>query len=73
MAVTPLSDEEINRLRVFLQYIPTVQEEAEYRAAQRLVLRTWKRTVIALAAVVGASILLWEKIGAILRAATNGG
>lgn len=56
----PLTDEEIMRLRDLLKVAEIVQEEAEYKAAVRLVLRTWKKLIVGLAAVIGAAMLLRE-------------
>lgn len=56
----PLTPEEIAKLRSLLPYADAVREEAEYDAAVRLILRRWKGMVIALAAVVGAFVYLWN-------------
>jgi hypothetical protein len=54
--------EEIVKLRELLEVAETVKAEAEYKMALRLVLSTWKRVVIGLAAILGAILLLREQI-----------
>jgi hypothetical protein len=54
--------EEIAKLRELLEVAETVKAEAEYKMALRLVLSTWKRVVIGLAAILGAILLLREQI-----------
>jgi hypothetical protein len=60
----PLTPEEIAKLRTLIPYAEAVREEAEYDAAVRLLLRRWKGMIIALAAVVGAFVVLWQHIKA---------
>lgn len=57
-----LTAEELAQLRRLVPLADIIREEAEYRAAQRLVLRTWKRTVVMIASVLGALILLREQL-----------
>jgi hypothetical protein len=64
MPEDPLTREEIAKLRLLLPYAEAVREEAEYDAAVRLLIRRWKGMVIALAAVVGALVVLWQHIKA---------
>jgi len=54
----PFSEEEVKKLRELIEIVEVVKEEAEYRTAVRLVLRTWKNIVIAVGATIGAIILL---------------
>jgi hypothetical protein len=63
----PLTPEEIAKLRTLLPYAEAVRQEAEYDAAVRLILRRWKGMVIALAAVVGAVIFLWQHLRAFIQ------
>jgi hypothetical protein len=58
---TPLTDEELVRLREILNVSEVLTQDAEYRMARRLVLATWKRTVIALGTIVAALVLLKEQ------------
>lgn len=60
----PFSDEEVAELRELLRLSAVVREEAEYKAALRLVIRTWKNVVIGAAAVIGAFLVLREQIKA---------
>ena len=64
MPPEPLTDEEIAKLRLLLPYAEVVRAEAEYDAARRLVIRRWKGMVIALAALVGAIMMLWNQFKA---------
>jgi hypothetical protein len=60
----PLTHEEIQKLRTLLPLVETIKTEAEYTAARRIVLRTWKQTVIGIATVIGALVLLREQFKA---------
>lgn len=57
-----LTPEEVEKLRSLLPLVDTIREEAEYTAARRLVMRTWKRSVIAIAAFIGALVVLREQV-----------
>lgn len=72
MPPEPLTDEEIAKLRTLIPYAEAVREEAEYDAAVRLLLRRWKGMIIALAAVVGALVVLWQHIKAAWTAMVGG-
>lgn len=64
MEQQPLTPDEIEKLRSLLPLVETIKAEAEYTAARRIVLRTWKQAVISIAAVIGALLLLREQIKA---------
>jgi hypothetical protein len=64
MSEDPLTREEIAKLRALLPYADIVREEAEYDAAVKLLIRRWKGMIIALAAVVGALVVLWQHLKA---------
>lgn len=60
-----LSEEEINRLRIVAElapFVPQLREEAEFRAAVRLIVRVSRRGVVALAATLGAAILFRDHV-----------
>lgn len=65
MNQTPLTEDEIEQLRDLLKVAEVVKEEAEYKAAVRLVMKTWKRVVIGLAAFIGALLLLRDQMRAL--------
>lgn len=64
MPPEPLTEEEIAKIRALLPFAEIVRSEAEYDAAKKLVLRRWKGMVIALAALVGAFMVLWQHLKA---------
>lgn len=57
-----LTPEEIEKLRTLLPLVDTIRAEAEYTAARRIVLRTWKQAVVSLAAIIGAGLILRDQI-----------
>lgn len=61
------TDTEIETIRRVLPLIDTVVEEAEYRAARRLVLATWRKSVIFIGSFVAALILLKDYLREALR------
>lgn len=65
MNQTPFTEEEVEQLRDLLKVAEVVKEEAEYKAAVRLVMKTWKRVVIGLAAFIGALLLLRDQVRAL--------
>jgi len=65
MDQTPLTEDEIQQLRELLKVAEVVKEEAEYKAAVRLVMQTWKRVVIGLAAFIGAILILRDQLRAL--------
>lgn len=64
MEQQPLTPDEIEKLRSLLPLVEIIKAEAEYTAARRIVLRTWKQAVISIAAVIGALLLLREQVKA---------
>lgn len=58
----PLTEEEITKLRSLLPLVDTIKEEAEYTAARRIVLKTWKQAIISIAALIGAVLLLRDQL-----------
>lgn len=65
MSQQPFTEDEIEQLRDLLKVAEVVKEEAEYKAAVRLVMKTWKRVVIGLAAFIGALLLLRDQVRAL--------
>ncbi len=65
MSQQPFTEDEIEQLRDLLKVAEVVKEEAEYKAAVRLVMKTWKRVVIGLAAFIGALLLLRDQMRAL--------
>ena len=61
----PFTEEEVQQLRELLKVAEVVKEEAEYKAAVRLVMQTWKRVVIGLAAFIGAILILRDQLRAL--------
>lgn len=57
-----LTPEEIEKLRTLLPLVDIIRAEAEYTAARRIVLRTWKQAVVSLAAIIGAGLILRDQI-----------
>lgn len=60
-----LTADEIEKLRTLLPLVETIKAEAEYTAARRIVLRTWKQAVISIAALIGALLILRDQLKAI--------
>ena len=63
----PLTEIEIASLREFLIVAEQVKAEAEYRAAVRLVIRTWRGIVISFAGIIGALIILRANAKSVLE------
>lgn len=63
----PLTDEEIDKFRKMIPVLDTVIEEAEYRAARRLVLQTWRKGVIFLGGLIAGLIVLKDYLREALR------
>ena len=57
-----LTDEEIEKLRSLIPVADVLREEAEYQAAWRLVVHTWKRVVIGIGAAVAFVIVTRDQI-----------
>ena len=62
MPTRPLSDDEIDKIRLLIPLADEVKTQAEYRIAQRLVFKAWRQTVIALSGFIAAAYLLREQI-----------
>ena len=73
MSQSPFSDEEIARLRNLLAYEEIISEQAQYRAAQRIVLRTWRGLIIGIAAVIAALATFYAGAQATIRHFVTGG
>lgn len=52
------TDEEIEKIRRVLPLMDTVVDEAEYRAARRLVLATWRKGVIFIGGFIAGLVIL---------------
>jgi len=61
------TDEEIEKIRLILPLIDTVVEEAEYSAARRLVLATWRKGVIFIGGFIAAIMVLKDYLREALR------
>ncbi len=59
------TEEEIIKLRELLEVAETVEAEAHYKAAVKLVIKTWKNVVLSLAAFIGAVLILKDSIAKI--------
>ncbi len=57
-----LTPDEVRRVRDLLVFSEEIRAESEYRTARRLVLRTWKTAIVALGAVIGAALLVWDML-----------
>lgn len=64
MEQQPLTPEEIAKLRTLLPFADTIKAEAEYTAARRIVIRTWKQAVVSIAALIGALLILRDQVKA---------
>lgn len=62
MSGEPLTPEEIDSLRELLTVAKVVKEEAEYKLARRLVLRTWKKVIIALGGAIAFVLVTREQL-----------
>jgi len=62
--MTQLSDEEIEKLRSLVPLAEQIKEEAEYRIAQRLVLKTWRKGIIFISTFIAGVYVLREQIAA---------
>lgn len=63
----PLTDDEIGKVRKMIDVCDLVVEEAEYRAARRLVLQTWRKGVIFLGGFIAGLIVLKDYLREALR------
>lgn len=72
MSQQPFTDEEIAKLRELLDVAEVVRKEAEYKAAVRLVLSTWKTAVVWVGGFVAAILLLRDQIRMLWTGITGG-
>jgi hypothetical protein len=68
----PFTDDEIAQLRELLVVAEVVKKEAEYKAAVKLVLGTWKTAVVWIGGFIAAVMLLRDQIKAIWAALIGG-
>lgn len=57
-----LTPDEVEALRAIIPHINELRVEAEYRAARRLLITSWRQSVILLAAFVTAMLILREQL-----------
>lgn len=72
MTNQPFTDDEIVKLRELLEVAEVVKKEAEYKAAVRLVLGTWKTAVVWVGGSIAAVMLLRDQIKAIWSGIVGG-
>lgn len=58
----PLSDDEVAKLRSLVPLADQIKQEAEYRAAQRLVLQTWRQGLIFFSSMIAAIYVFRDQI-----------
>jgi hypothetical protein len=61
-----LTDEEVEALKKLIPVADQLAEEANYRAAQRLVLKTWRQTIILLSGLIAAAFILRDQLARLL-------
>lgn len=61
-----LTDEEVEKLRSLVPVADQIKKEAEYRAAQRLVLATWRQGLIFVSGFIAAAYLFREQLSNLL-------
>lgn len=59
---SPLTDDEIAALREIIPHLVEMKAEAQYRAARALLVTSWRQSILVLAALVSATLLLWERL-----------
>ncbi len=69
LEASAMSADEAEALRSFMEIAPLVAAEQEYRAAKRLVLKTWRATFVIIAGLAAGVTLLWAQVKELLRAA----
>ena len=72
MSQQPFTDDEIAKLRDLLEVAEVVKKEAEYKAAVKLVLGTWKTAVVWIGGFIAAILLLRDQIRAIWAGIVGG-
>ena len=60
--MSQLTDEEVEALKKLIPVADQLAEEANYRAAQRLVLKTWRQAVILLSGLIAAVFILRDQL-----------
>jgi hypothetical protein len=60
--MSDLTDEEVAALKKLIPIADQLAEEANYKAAQRLVLRTWRQTIILLSGFIAAVFILRDQL-----------
>lgn len=63
----PLTGAEIARLRSLLSYADEIERDMEYKAARRLIIKTWRGLILGLAGLVGAFIVLNDAVKQLIR------
>lgn len=66
MSQHDFTDAEVEELKSLLPYVEQMKEEAEYRAARRLVLQTWRQSIIALSSLIAAIYVFRDHIARFL-------
>ena len=72
MSQYPFTDDEIAALRELLDVAEVVRKEAEYKAAVRLVLSTWKTAVVWVGGTIAAILLLRDQFRMFWTGLTGG-
>jgi len=62
-----LSVEQVESLMKLLKYADEIESEMAYRAARRLVVKTWRAGVIGLAGIIGALVILRANARSLLQ------
>ena len=65
MTEGPLTPDEIAQVRDLLKYADQVEAEARYKAAVRLVFKTWRGTVVTIGGTIVAVLVLRDQIAAV--------
>lgn len=60
--MSDLSDEEVEALRKLVPLADQIHKEAEYKAARRLVIQTWRTSIVLLAGLVAAVVLIKDQL-----------
>ena len=67
MTDKPFTDEEIEILRKLIPYAQQMEEEAQFSAAKTLVWSKYRKAIIALSVLIGASALIYDYTGIVLK------
>ena len=57
-----LSEEELEALRKLIPLADQIEEEAQYKAARKLVLKTWRQGLLLVAGLVASVIMLRDQL-----------